>query len=566
MDHRSKLTEVLNAEPQQVRHQVVETNLSQVFLTPDRAYKMLRPVTTPFVDFADREQRLAAARAEFELNRRISPDVYLGCSDIEEHGTLVDRMIVMKRLPESRRLDHLLTDPDLAHQIRRVARLVASFHAGQPPITGPEAEPASSRSLARNWSENFAALAPLVGPVIPVDEFNRIQTLVSDYIEGRQTLLNERIAHGWVRDGHGDLRAEHVFCLDDGPRLIDCLAFRDDFRINDVLNDVAFLAMDLHRLAGPETARRFVAWYDEFSNERHPAGLAHQYVAYRAYVRAKVAAIRFAQTGHGTAPSAAGGPGMAASGSSAVSGPLTEVLQYHRLALQHLEVGRPRMVLVGGGAGVGKSTVAGQLADHLTLVWLRADEIRKELAGLAPGTHAFGEPDTGLYDPTFTDAVYTELLARAEAVLARGESVVLDASWACDRHRRMARSIGRAMRTEVVELRCVAPDPVARERVARRMASMYNPSDATPEVVDHLVARFEHWPEARTVDTDQPVDRTIAAAYCRVMADPDSARTDSPRTGSARTDLRSVRVDAGELTSETIAFYLRRTAPTVPTR
>ncbi len=505
----------------------IRTHLSEVFLSSNRAYKLLRPVETTFVDFRDRATRLEAARREYELNRRLSPDVYLGLADVIENDELVDRLIVMDRLPADRQLDRLLNDPALLDHLREVARLVASFHAGQPPVTGSSASAvAGADALRRNWADHFRVLEPMAGNVIPIEEFRRARRLVERFISGRTALFGERIEQGWIRDGHGDLRCEHVFCLDDGPRLIDCLAFNDEFRIGDVLNDVAFLAMDLHRLAGPGAAMWFVERYDEFCNEHHPSSLAHHYVAYRAYVRAKVAAIRFSQGDEDA---------------------LAEVEEYHRLALQHLEVGRPRLILVGGGAGVGKSTVAEHLADRLAATWLRADEVRKNLAGASSGEHRFDGFEEGLYDPKFSDRVYRDLLAKAELLLERGESVVLDASWGAETRRNWARHVGRRTSSTVVELLCRAPAGVARQRIVERMATVYNPSDATPEIAERIQESFDPWPAAAIIDTNRSIAQSIDSAYCQVM---DSSDRDA--------STETMRVDGAMLTEETISLFLSR--------
>jgi aminoglycoside phosphotransferase family enzyme len=508
--------------------EVVETVLSTVWLSGDRVYKLLKPVTTGFVDFSLRVHRLAAAAREFELNHRISPDVYLGTADVIEHGHVSDRMIVMQRLPADRQMDRLVGDPDFQHQVLRVARLVAAFHAGQPPLEGPAACVASVDALRQNWRDNFEALAPVVGTAIPAEEFQRVELLANRYLDGRQMLFEDRIAAGMVRDGHGDLRCEHVFCLEDGPRLIDCLAFRDDLRAADVLNDVAFLAMDLHRLAGPAMAKLFIERYDEFFNEHHPASLAHFYVAYRAHVRAKVAAIRFAQGDHEV---------------------LTEVADYHRLAADHLEVGQPKLIVVGGGAGVGKSTVAAGLAERLGATWIRSDEIRKQLAGVEPGDHLFCDPGAGQYSPRFSNAVYREMVNQAELLVTRGHSVVLDATWADDQHRELLRTCADRTSAALLELCCEAPLGLARERIARRMASHYNPSDATPEIADHIAAGFDPWPAAMAVDTSGSIADSVERAYCQVM--------DLPY-GDAAVQPPSVVVDDVVLSEETIGFYLSR--------
>jgi aminoglycoside phosphotransferase family enzyme/predicted kinase len=512
---------------------VIETHLSRVFLTPDRVYKLLKPVTTSFVDLAPTDDRLAAAAREYELNSRISPDVYLGTGEVDEDGQLTDRFIVMRRLPADRQLDRLIGAPDFLEHVREVARLIASTHAGQPPERGRAAVGATREALARNWQDNFQVLEPLVGTAIPAEDHRLARDLVERFLAGREALFRERIEQGWIRDGHGDLRAEHVFCLDDGPRLIDCLAFRDDLRVADVLIDLAFLAMDLHRLSGPPAALWLVKHYDEFSAERHPASLAHHYVAYRAHVRAKVAAIRFGQ---------------------GIEEAAQEAADYHRLALRHLLVGQPRLVLIGGGAGVGKSTVAAGLSDVLGMTWLRSDEIRKNLAGMAVNEHAYEKPDEGIYRPEFSDRVIREMLREAELLLERGESVVLDATWAEERRREWARDLAARTSSNLTEILCDTPLAVAKERVARRMASLDEPSDATPDIVEHVAASFEPWPAAQVVDTTLVIADSVAEACDRIVCD----RIDRDPSAGRPGEGPPARIDEEILGWETVEFFLSR--------
>ena len=86
-----------------------------------------------------------------------------------------------------------------------------------------------------------------------------IGTLADRYLTGRARLLEDRIRRGCVVDGHGDLLADDIYCLDDGPRVLDCLEFDDRLRWGDVLYDVGFLAMDLERLGRPDLAQAFMA-------------------------------------------------------------------------------------------------------------------------------------------------------------------------------------------------------------------------------------------------------------------------------------------------------------------
>lgn len=130
----------------------------------------------------------------------------------------------------------------------------------------------------------------------------------------------------------------------------------DGARAGDGLDDVAFLAMDLERLGRPDLATRFLDAYVEFSGDPAPVYLRHHYIAYRAFVRAKVACLRHEQGD----PDAAG-----------------TAAQHADLALAHLRNGAVRLALVGGLPGTGKMTVAGGLADRFGAVLLSSDRIRR---------------------------------------------------------------------------------------------------------------------------------------------------------------------------------------------
>jgi aminoglycoside phosphotransferase family enzyme/predicted kinase len=471
----------------------IETHISRLWFSPDRVYKMLKPVAFDFLDLTDRHDRLAATTRELELNRRFAPDVYLGAADVVEAGELVERMVVLRRLPEARRLSALLDDPDFDELLRSVARRVAALHAAADPIL--DAPMARRDRVERNWRDNFAAIEPHVGPVIDADEFALVRRLALGYLAGRDTLFDARIADGFVVDGHGDLTADDIFCLDDGPRLLDCLAFDDDLRIADVLADIGFLVMDVQRLTNASTALQLMTTYQEFGDEHHPASLAHHYVAYRAHVRAKVACLRFAQ-------------GDAASSDIARS--------YHRLVLDHLERARVRLVLVGGGAGAGKTTVAHALADRFGYVRLSTDEIRHDVTGIPHDQHRFVEPGTDIYAPEAVDATYAELARETALLIARGHSVVLDASWSRDEHRTAIREVAERFDSDLVEIECVVDPAVARERIERRRTSSWNPSDATPDVVDYLAARRTPWPTASMLSTADAVEAIIERAAALV--------------------------------------------------
>jgi aminoglycoside phosphotransferase family enzyme/predicted kinase len=472
---------------------VKETNISILFFMPDRVYKLLKPIRMTFVDFSSPARRVAAAHRELELNRRLALDVYLGEADVREGDELVDRMIVMRRLPDDRRLSTLVDSPDFSDHLDAVARAVATFHAHQPPVTEP-VPLSTAGGLAGFWRSSFEDLKPFIGPVLDRDEFDEVQHLALDYLDHSGRLFDGRRRAGHVRDGHGDLIAEDIFMLPDGPRILDCLAFDDDYRVSDVLADIAFLVMDVERLAGREPARRLMQSYCKYSNEHHPSSLAHHYVAYRAHVRAKVSALRWSQ-GDVTARDVA--------------------RSHHSQACDHLRRARTTVVLLGGGPGTGKTTLAGRLGERLGWLTIDSDTLRKDLRRIDHDDHRVAlHPD--LYSVETTEATYRLLVGRAATLIRAGESVILDATWASGAHREMASRMTDAEGVRLVEIECDLDPDLARRRIADRQRSAGNVSDATPGLVGTY---RDAWPSAIRADTADAVESVCDELIVRLVGE-----------------------------------------------
>jgi predicted kinase len=322
-------------------------------------------------------------------------------------------------------------------------------------------------------------------------EYDDVRTLAARYLQGRGDLFIDRVRRSAVVDGHGDLLAEDIFCLADGPRILDCIEFDDDLRHLDRLDDVACLTMDLERLGSREAAQTFLDAYLEFSGDNAPASLVHHYIAYRAFMRAKVACLPHGRT---TAPT--GAPGR-----------LLE------LAHRHLNEGRVRLVLVGGPPGTGKSTVSSALADALGWAILSSDRVRKELAGVPAEASLRAECGEGIYTSEWSERTYDELLQRAEMLLSMGESVVLDATWADARHRAQATALAERTASELTQLQCTLPPELAAARIAQR----HSVSDADATVAAAVRGRFDDWPDSLGVDTRQPVDAVVAWVRHRIQ-------------------------------------------------
>jgi len=480
--------------------EVRETHVSILVFLGDRVLKLRKPVRFDFVDFTTQESRREDCEREVALNARLAPDVYLGTADVVLGGRAIDHAVVMRRLPADRALDRLLQAPSplLDARLRAVAATVADFHrhaARSAAIASAGAAPA----LAARLAADAHAIERFAGPVLGRGEFDAVVALGRRFLAGREALFDARIRAGHVCDGHGDLQAADIYCLDDGPRILDCLEFDDRLRYGDVVADVAFLAMDLERLGCPGASARFVEAYEEASGEAIPPALLHFYVASRALVRVKVACLRHE-------------PGGAAAGG--------EARDLLALARRHLEAARVRLVLVGGLPGSGKTTLARRLGDALGATVLRSDCVRRARHEPRKATQeppAFGR---GRYRGAATEAVYDELLDRAAELLGTGRSVVVDASWTSEARRRRARSLAERAVADLAELRCSAPRPTREARIAGRARAATDASEATAAIGRAMAAAEDPWPEAVPIATETAPDDVLARALASLGVAP----------------------------------------------
>ncbi|MFI5797866.1 AAA family ATPase [Streptomyces sp. NPDC051677] len=475
------------------RAEVCETHTAILFFAGDRAYKVKKPVNLGFLDYTERAARRTACEREVALNRRFAPDVYLGLGEVLSPDTEApEPIVVMRRMPADRRLSQLVrTGAPLDDELRTVARRLATWHAEAPRARDVD-EQGTRAALSSRWEASFAQIRTLTGEGSVPDGMPEVERLVRRYLARRERLFDSRIEQRRVVDGHGDLLAEDVFCLDDGPRVLDCLEFDDRLRYVDGLDDAAFLAMDLEQLGAPDAAAHFLARYSEYSGDPAPPSLWHHYVAHRAFVRAKVSLIQAGQ----------GAPGAEPASQRLLS-----------TTLRHLRTAAVGLTVVGGPPGSGKSTLSGALADRLEATLLSSDRLRKELAGIPPERSAAAAYGEGLYTAEWTARTYAALLDRAAALLASGESVVLDATWSSTEQRVAARRVAERTSADLVALHCQAPGEVSAARLSTRAPG---PSDADLAVATAMAAEEPPWPEAVAVDTSGPLESAVSRALAAV--------------------------------------------------
>jgi aminoglycoside phosphotransferase family enzyme len=280
--------------PQKI--ELVQTQMSCVFLTGEYVYKVKKPVNLGYLDYTTLEKRHFFCQQELELNGRLCADAYLAVVPIaEENGGLrmegqgeaIEYAVKMRQLPQDRMMDVLLPLGQVTPEmVARVAERLVSFH--QKAETNQEIS-AFGRldAIRQNCDENFAQTEKYVGLTILRAKYERIRDYADDFIQSNAGLFEKRVGGGRIRDCHGDLHAAHV-CFTDDICIYDCIEFNDRFRYCDVASELAFLAMDLDRCQQAGLSQHLVDTYAELSHDEGLLSLLNFYKCYRAYVRGKV--------------------------------------------------------------------------------------------------------------------------------------------------------------------------------------------------------------------------------------------------------------------------------------
>jgi aminoglycoside phosphotransferase family enzyme/predicted kinase len=460
--------------------EVHETHTGVVVLAGDKAYKAKKPIATEFLDFSTVERRERACAREVRLNSRLAPESYLGVGHwTDPAGGPAEPIVVMRRYPDSRRLATLVKrGVAVKGELADIAEALATFHNRSHHTRAVDAQ-GKAGAISARWKENLAELAHFAGTAAPSKLLEQVESLATKYIAGRTALFGQRIVDERIVDGHGDLLADDIFCMPDGPVLLDCLDFDDHLRYVDCIDDAAFLAMDLEFLGRKDLADYFLDTYRHFAKDDAPASLKHFYIAYRAVVRAKVDCIRFAQKNRDASADAS---------------------RHLALALEHLTAGALRLVLIGGAPGTGKTTLAHSLGDRVGAQVISTDDVRRELQQHGTISGEAGLLEEGLYRPDQVAGVYREVIRRARLSLTGGRPVILDGTWRDPRHRRLAHALASQTASTLLEIVCWTSVDAAVERVAHRGAST---SDATQHIARALAVRDDAWDTAHPVDTSQ---------------------------------------------------------------
>jgi uncharacterized protein len=483
------------------RH-LIETHISWVVLTGEFAYKIKKPVRFSFLDYSTPELRHACCLKELQINRRFAPEIYREVVPIRETGTglavgtgdgrVIDHAVRMRQFSQDELLDRQLASGAVGEaDMDGLALQLAHYHATAPRVAIQAAE--AGRRAVQPAIDNFDFLLAQVEGASALAAIGALR----DWTVKEADRLNDwfalRAAAGAIRECHGDLHLANLLRIGGRFLAFDAIEFNDAFRQIDVIDEISFLAMELHEHGYRSHSSRLINQYLESTADYSALPGLRFYLIYRAMVRAKVDLIRQNQT---TGQDRAG-----------LSGPGWRYVEY---AQRVASPPSPELWITHGFSGSGKSSVAMGLVTGRGLIRLRSDVLRKQMLGLDPWQPTPAERLEQAYSSETSRRVYDRMAELARTVLESGFGAIADATFLrrADRDRFAALAADAGVTFRIAN--CEAPREILESRLRSRLA---DPSDAKPELLqyqqesaDPLTAN-----ELEFVYRQAPLDETDAA-------------------------------------------------------
>jgi uncharacterized protein len=463
---------------------IIETHISYVLLTGEVAYKIKKAVNLEFLDFTTLTARRFFCDEEIRLNRALAPLIYLdvvpitGTIDapvLNGSGAAIEYAVRMRQFDQEGLLSRVIGRDELTgERVDALAAVVASFHT-QTSRAAPEMPYGRPGDILEAARQNFTQMFSVVQDPDDRSRLEMLRTWTEREAASRTPEFVSRKQEGYIRECHGDLHLGNIALIDGNMTLFDCIEFNAGMRWIDVMSDVAFLVMDLRDRNRPDLAGRFLSAYLEPTGDFGGLQVLPFYVAYRAVVRAKIAALRLEQI----------------TTADDRRNFVAEYRTYLSLAVRETEPEQAAVIITHGVTGSGKTTRSEALVESLGAVRIRSDVERKRLHGLGATARTDSPLEGGVYAPEADRKTYARLAELAQRIVASGYTVVVDAAFLKRWQRDLLRDVATDRRVPFVIADCSAPATVLRERVMHRIQRGNDASEARIEVLEHQLATEE---------------------------------------------------------------------------
>ncbi len=465
---------------------VIETHISWVILTGSYAYKIKKPVNFGFLDFSTLEQRRFFCLEELRLNQRLAADLYLAVvpitgtlddAEMDGVGNILDYAVKMRQFPTGLTLSEKAASKQLsAIEIDQLSEILASFHQ-HIAIANPSSNYGCSADINYWFMENFGPINELLTDIQLQQQLQAIQNWGQQEWLVKAEIMALRKQQGYVRECHGDLHLSNMTLINDKVTLFDCLEFNPLLRWIDVINEIAFVLVDLLHKQEQALAFRLLNGYLQLTGDYSGVVLLRYYLVYRALVSAKIALLRQKQQSTDNLPSST----------------CLKYQEFMNLAEHYTQSSRVKLIISHGYSGSGKSTLMAELSENIAAIHLRGDIERKRLFGYTAEQDSQSTLNHGLYSEDASQKTYDYLAEFAKAILNAGFSVIVDATFLELKHRQRFKELAIECNSDFIIIDVQACYETLCERIKHRQGDA---SEATLEVLDYQ----QQWAQALTLD------------------------------------------------------------------
>ncbi len=445
--------------------ELVETHISWVLLCEDLAYKLKKPLDLGFLDFSHADARRHACDEELRLNRRLAPSLYLDVLPVrgtpeaptfDGDGETIDHAVRMRRFADGALFSERLAAGTLgAEQVEALGRRIGEFHLAAPRSPG-DSDHGTPRVIEAVTAGLLSSLQSQ--PMAP--QLAALRHWLARQAEVLRPVWAARREAGQVRECHGDLHLANATVFEGEVMAFDCIEFDPALRWIDVMNDVAFMVMDLVAHGRRDLAFRFLDAWLEVTGDHDGLRVLRYYMVARALVRARVGALR------------------KPSGQGSSAGP-----DYLASALSIAMSADARLMITHGLSGSGKSFVSQRVLEYTGAVRLRSDVERKRLFGLRPLERSASGAKDSIYTPEATRRTFDALRIGAALSLDAGFPTIVDAAFLRRSERDMMAALAADRHLPFSILHCHAAEDTLRRRIEARLAGCGDASEADERVL-----------------------------------------------------------------------------------
>ncbi|MDD5214929.1 MAG: AAA family ATPase [Methylococcales bacterium] len=444
--------------------ELIETHISWVILTGQYAYKIKKPVCFDFLDFSTLEKRHFYCEEELRLNRRFAPQLYIqivpitgtiASPQLNGSGEVIEYAVQMRQFPANQLLSELANHGRLEPEmIDQLADLTADFHSRANKDISNSCY-GTATEIHHWFLSNFANIYQLVEDDKFQQQLIRLEKWGEQEVQTHKTLIQQRKQQGFIRECHGDLHLGNMAIFDNQVMPFDGIEFNPALRWIDMIDEIAFVVMDLEQRNLKPFAYRFLNRYLSQSGDYQGVSLLRYYLVYRALVRTKVAMLRWQQ--HKKPQD------------------LDEAKNYTTLAENFSTPKSPLLLITHGYSGSGKSTFSAELAENFGMIHLRSDVERQRLFS------------TNCYSAEHTLQTYQKLADLAAILLNAGFSVVVDATFLKFEQRALFQTLAVTQQVRFMILDFQAQEEELTRRIQQRQQSGNDVSEATLDVLQKQI-------------------------------------------------------------------------------